>query len=74
MNPLALDAECGPNRRETGYRTSLTVGNLPINAGDTGSTPGPGRFHLPGEAYGCVQQLKTTRPGVSALQQEKLLQ
>ena len=21
--------------------------NLPANAGDTGSTPGPGRFHLP---------------------------
>ena len=23
------------------------VKNLPVNAGDTGSIPGPGRFHMP---------------------------
>ena len=23
------------------------VGNLPANAGDTGSSPGPGRCHMP---------------------------
>ena len=29
------------------------VKNLPANAGETGSTPGPGRFHMPkgNEAY-----------------------
>ena len=24
------------------------LGNLPANAGDTGSSPGPGRSHMPG--------------------------
>ena len=28
------------------------VKNLPANAGDTGSIPGPGRFHMPRGKYG----------------------
>ena len=27
------------------------------NAGDTGSTPGPGRFHMPSGKSACVPQL-----------------
>ena len=26
---------------------SLVVKNLPVNGGDTGSIPGPGRLHMP---------------------------
>ena len=30
-----------------GYPGGAVVGNLPANAGDTGSSPGPGRSHMP---------------------------
>ena len=33
------------------------VKNLPINAGDTGSVPDLGRFHVPWVNYTCVLQL-----------------
>ena len=30
-----------------GYPGGAVVENLPANAGDTGSSPGPGRSHMP---------------------------
>ena len=30
-----------------GFPGGAVVENLPANAGDTGSTPGPGRSHMP---------------------------
>ena len=45
------------------------VKNLPANAGDTGSIPGPGRFHMPRRNETCVPQLLS--PRAHALQQEK---
>ena len=30
-----------------GFPSGAVVGNLPANAGDTGSSPGPGRSHMP---------------------------
>ena len=33
---------------ERGFPGSAVVKNLPANAGDTGSSPGPGRSHMPG--------------------------
>ena len=48
------------------------VKNLPSNAGDTGSIPGPGRFHmLQGNYVGAPRLLKTECSGACALQQEK---
>ena len=40
----------GDNSTKSNGRTSLVVQwlrNLPANARDTGSIPGPGRFHMP---------------------------
>ena len=51
------------------------VRNLPAKAGDTGSIPGPGRFHMPqSNKAGVPQLLKHTHPTVYALKQEKPLQ
>ena len=33
------------------------VKNPPANAGDTGSSPGPGRSHIPQSNYACAPQL-----------------
>ena len=30
-----------------GFPSGTAVGNPPANAGDTGSSPGPGRSHMP---------------------------
>ena len=32
---------------EKGFPGGAVVENLPANAGDTGSSPGPGRSHMP---------------------------
>ena len=32
--------------RARGFPDSLAVKNSPVNAGDVGSIPGPGRFHM----------------------------
>ena len=63
------------------------VKNLPANAGDPGSIPGPGISHTPWSNKACVPQLLNARPGAQepqllkperprarALQQEKPLQ
>ena len=31
----------------SGFPGGAVVGSLPANAGDTGSSPGPGRSHMP---------------------------
>ena len=37
------------------------VENLPANAGDTGSSPGPGRSHMPRSNWACEPQLLSLR-------------
>ena len=51
------------------------VKNLPANAGNTGSIPCPGRFHMPrGSSAGAPQLLKPVRPRAHPPQREKSLQ
>ena len=55
------------------------VKNPPDNAGDTGSSPGPGRSHMPQSNEACAPQLLSLRatttearePRARAPQQEK---
>ena len=62
-----------------GFPGGTVVKNLPANAGDTGSSPGPGRFHMPRSNKAPVPQLlslsaTTTEahtPRARAPQQEK---
>ena len=35
------------NKNILGFPGGTVVKNLPANAGDTGSSPGPGRYHMP---------------------------
>ena len=35
------------NKMDLGFPGGAVVENLPANAGDTGSSPGLGRFHVP---------------------------
>ena len=35
------------NNKERDFPGGTVVKNLPANAGDTGSSPGPGRSHMP---------------------------
>ena len=44
-----------------GFDSGAVVKNPPANAGDTGSSPGPGRFHMPRSNYAHVSQLLTLR-------------
>ena len=55
-----------------GFSGGLVIESPPINAGDTGSVPGQGIFHMPwsNEAH-APPLLKPTSPRVCALQQEK---
>ena len=46
--------------------------NLPVNAGDTGSIPGLGRFHMPqGNQARAPQVLKPTGPRPCVPQREE---
>ena len=45
MESMALVAVLKPGHR--GFPGGTVVKNLPANAGDTGSSPGPGRSHMP---------------------------
>ena len=38
--------ELGPENPDLGFPGGTVVKNLPANAGDTGSSPGPGRSHM----------------------------
>ena len=44
-----------------GFPGGTVVKNLPANAGDTGSSPGPGRFHMPRSNKAPVPQLLSLR-------------
>ena len=47
------------------------VGNLPANAGDMGSIPGPGRLHMLRSKQACVPQLLSLCSRAGTAQQEK---
>ena len=42
---------------ELGFPGGTVVGNLPANAGDTGSSPGLGRSHMPRSNWAREPQL-----------------
>ena len=44
--PLFFDEETGIRKAKWGFPGGPVVKNLPDNAGDTVSIPGPGRSHL----------------------------
>ena len=44
-----------------GFPGGAVVGNLPANAGDTGSSPGPGRSHMPWSNWARAPQLLSLR-------------
>ena len=46
-----------------GFPGGAVVKNLPANAGDTGSSPGLGRSHMPQSNYACVPQLLSLHSG-----------
>ena len=37
----------GLKQKKQGFPGGTVVKNPPVNAGDTGSSPGPGRSHMP---------------------------
>ena len=45
LRPIQLKR--GGKRKAEGFPGGAVVKNLPANAGDTGSSPGPGRSHMP---------------------------
>ena len=56
---------CGRKKRiknyGTGFPGGAVVENLPANAGDTGSSPGLGRSHMPRSNWACEPQLLSLR-------------
>ena len=44
-----------------GFPGGAVVENLPANAGDTGSCPGPGRSHMPRSSWAREPQLLSLR-------------
>ena len=44
-----------------GFPGGAVVENLPANAGDTGSSPGLGRSHMPQSNWACEPQLLSPR-------------
>ena len=51
-----------------GSPAGSVVKNLPANAGDTGSIPDPGRFHMPWSNQACASQLLSLCSGAWELQ------
>ena len=56
MSEERTPATTGENKREC-FPGGSVVKNLPANAGDTGSIPDPGRFHMPWSNKACALQL-----------------
>ena len=46
-----------------GFPGGAEVKNPSVNAGDPGSSPGPGRSHMPRSNYACAPQLLSLRSG-----------
>ena len=49
------------NNSSKGFPGGAVVENLPANAGDTGSSPGLGRSHMPRSNWACEPQLLSLR-------------
>ena len=47
--------------KKEGFPGGTVVENLPANAGDTGSSPGLGRSHMPRSKWACEPQLLSLR-------------
>ena len=68
FNPIVLahttfSKHCNKNKNKTknmDFPGGLVIKNLPANAGDTGSIPGPRRFHLPVCPRACAPQQEAT--------------
>ena len=57
-----------------GFPGGAVVKNLPANAGDTGSSPGPGTFpHAAEQLSPCATTTEAQAPRARAPQQEKPL-
>ena len=48
-------------RKPWGFPGGTVVGNPPVNAGDTGSSPGLGRSHMPQSSWARAPQLLSLR-------------
>ena len=48
-------------KQEKGFPGGAVVGSLPANAGDTGSSPGLGRSHMPRSSWAREPQLLSLR-------------
>ena len=51
----------GDKEQARGFPGGTVVENLPANAGDTGSNPGPGRSHMPWSNWAREPQLLSLR-------------
>ena len=49
------------NKKLKGFPGGAVVENLPANAGDTGSSPGPGSSHMPRSSEARAPQLLSLR-------------
>ena len=49
-------------RIKLGFPGGAVIKNLPANAGDTGSSPGPGGSHMPRSSWAREPQLLSLRP------------
>ena len=56
----AVDGQTS-KRKSGGFPGGAVVENLPVNAGDTGSSPGLGRSHMPWSNYAREPQLLSLR-------------
>ena len=59
LNVKGLNAPI--KRHRVGFPGGTVVGSLPANAGDTGSSPGPGRSHMPWSNWAHAPQLLSLR-------------
>ena len=51
------DSHCGKEKSQLDFPGGAVVMNPPANAGDTGSSPGPGRSHMPQSNWARAPQL-----------------
>ena len=61
------------NKHRSEFPGGTVDKNLPVNAGDMGSIPGPGRFHMPGSNWARVSQLLSPSSRAGELQVLKLV-
>ena len=58
MNEAAINIH---QKKQVGFPGGALVKNLPANAGDTGSSPGLGRSHMPQSSWAREPQLLSLR-------------